>query len=92
MKDATRRALRTLIQLAIALPTLVPILHEALDWAAGILGADNQLVTWGLAILTGVTAVTGLINTLEEKGWLRPFLKDAPAITRESNVGRTWPS
>jgi len=79
MSEATRRALRTLLQLAIALPTVVPILHALLDWLAGVLGADSQLVTWGAAILAGVTAVTGLVNTLEERGLIPALLKGDPA-------------
>jgi hypothetical protein len=93
VSEATRRALRTLAQLVIALPTLVPVLHTVLDWLAGVLGADNQVVTWGVAILAGVTAVTGLINSLEDRGLIPSYLK-APVLPpgQDSTAGRTWPS
>ena len=82
MSEATRRALRTLVQVAIALPTLVPVLHAALDWLADVLGADNQVVTWGASILAGVTAVTGLVNVLEERGLIPALLKGGTPVVQ----------
>lgn len=76
MTEAARRALRTLIQVAIALPTLVPILHAVLDWITGVFGAESQPATWGISILAGVTAVSGLINVLEDRGLIPTHLKD----------------
>lgn len=81
-KDSTRRALRTLLQAAIALPTVIPALAWVLARATDRLGADHPAVRWGLSILAGLALVTKAMAWLEERGYVRPLLRalDDPAL------------
>lgn len=74
-KESTRRALRTLLQAAVALPTIVPALAWVLAQATDRLGADHPAVRWGVSILAGLTVVTKVMAVAEERGWLRPILR-----------------
>jgi ABC-type Fe3+ transport system permease subunit len=76
LSDGARRTLRTLIQLAVALPTVVPALAAGIGWLAGQVGADHLLVRWGAAVMVGVTAVTRAMAWAEDHGWIAPILRE----------------
>lgn len=75
MTESTKRALRTLIQVAMALGTTVPVLYAAIQWATETMGADSKIVSAMVAVLAGVTAVSKIMGTLEERGYIRPTLR-----------------
>jgi ABC-type Fe3+ transport system permease subunit len=76
LNDSSRRALRTMLQLAVALPTVVPVLAAGIGWLTGQVGADNPMVQWGTAILVGVTAVTRAMAYAEDHGWIAPIMRE----------------
>ncbi len=85
--ESTRRALRTALQALIALPTVIPLIYSGLTWLAQQFGADNRVVVLGFSVLAGLTLMTKVMATLEERGLIRPILRyldpqDAGTVTR----------
>jgi len=74
-KDRVRRALRTAVQAAVALPTLIPALYAGLGWLTDRLGIDHPLVRLGVAVMAGLAAVTYAMGWMEDHGYLRPLLR-----------------
>jgi ABC-type spermidine/putrescine transport system permease subunit II len=75
VSESTRRALRTLLQVAVALPTIVPVVAAGVGWLTAHVGADHVLVRWGVAALVGLTAMSKFMGWLEERGYLRPVMR-----------------
>lgn len=71
MSDSTRRVLRTVYQIAVALAVAVPVL-------LGLLPPDMAASTAVIAFAAWTAVVARVINTLEDAGLIPAWLKSEP--------------
>ena len=73
MTDSTRRVVRTVYQILVALVVAIPVI-------IGVLPPDMAASTYVIAFAAWTAVVARVMNTLEDAGLLPRWLKDEPGV------------
>lgn len=81
MKESTKRTLRTIAQILVALVVAIPVIVFALP-------ADIQAEPVVVATLAWVAIVTKVMTALEDAGMIPAWLRDVPRSTAPRSGGK----
>lgn len=81
MKESTKRTLRTIAQMLVALIVAVPVIVFALP-------ADVQAEPVVVGVLAWVALVTKVLTALEDAGMIPAWLRDVPQQPARRSVGK----
>lgn len=77
--DSTKRALRTVLHVLIAVATAIPVAVPIIDSYSGAIPGGDKLAAFGGILIVWAGVVSKVINTAEDHGWIPAFLKVTPA-------------
>jgi hypothetical protein len=67
-------AVRWVVQIFAALPTILPAAAAAVGWLIGQLGAESSIVRLATAALAVLTVAAEAASVAQRRGWIRPVL------------------